>query len=89
MNGTIVDVSYAKPQSGNYESVIVKIEVPSSTVPGQKNFRFYYYDTAKDQWDIDKEITRADARLLSLIAQHINPDTQYKSGGVGFDIKGY
>jgi hypothetical protein len=89
MNGTIVDVSYAKPQSGDYESVIVKIEVPSSTVPGQKNFRFYYYDTAKDQWDIDKEITRADARLLSLIAQHINPDTQYKSGGVGFDIKGY
>jgi hypothetical protein len=89
MGSTITDVSYAKPQSGDYEEVIVKIEVPSSVVPGETKFRFIYYDVRKDQWGVDKEITRADARLLSLIAQHINPNTRYKSGGEGFQIKGY
>ena len=89
MGSNIVDVSYAKPQSGDYEEVIVKIEVPSSVVPGETKFRFIYYDVKKDQWGVDKEITRADARLLSLIAKHINPDTRYKSGGEGFQIKGY
>jgi hypothetical protein len=89
MGSTIVNVNYAKPQQGNYEEVIVKIESPSSVVPGETKFRYIYYDVKTDQWNIDKEITRADARILSLIAQHINPDTQYKSGGEGFQIKGY
>jgi len=89
MGGTIVNVSYIKPQQGDYEEVIVEIEVPSSVVPGETKSRYIYYDVRKDQWGIDKEITRADARLLSLIAQHINPNTRYKSGGEGFQIKGY
>lgn len=89
MGSTIADVSYAKPQSGDYEEVIVRIEVPSSVVPSETKSRYIYYDVKKDQWGIDKEITRADARLLSLITKHINPDTRYKSGGEGFDIKGY
>jgi hypothetical protein len=89
MDGTIEDVSYTKPQQGEYEEVIIKIEVPSSVVPGETKTRYIYYDVNADQWGIDKEITRADARLLSLIAQHINPETKYKSGGVGFKIKGY
>jgi hypothetical protein len=89
MGSTIVNVNYAKPQQGNYEEVIVKIESPSSVIPGETKFRYIYYDVKTDQWNIDKEITRADARILSLIAQHINPDTQYKSGGEGFQIKGY
>ena len=89
MGGTIANVSYIKPQSGDYEEVIVEIKVPSSVVPGETKSRYIYYDVRKDQWGVDKEIIRADARLLSLIAQQINPDTKYKSGGVGFDIKGY
>jgi len=89
MGGTIANVSYIKPQSGDYEEVIVEIKVPSSVVPGETKSRYIYYDVKKDQWGVDKEIIRADARLLSLIAQQINPDTKYKSGGVGFDIKGY
>jgi hypothetical protein len=89
MGSTIVNVNYAKPQQGNYEEVIVKIESPSSVVPGETKFRYIYYDVKTDQWNIDKEITRADARVLSLIAQHINPDTRYRSGGEGFQIKGY
>lgn len=89
MGSTIADVSYAKPQSGDYEEVIVRIEVPSSVVPGETKSRYIYYDVRKDQWGVDKEITRADARVLSLIAQHINPNTRYKSGGEGFQIKGY
>jgi len=91
MGGTITNIRYVKPSSelGDYEQVIVEIEVPSSVVPGETKSRYIYYDVKTDQWDINKEITRADARVFSLIAQHINPDTQYKSGGVGFDIKGY
>lgn len=89
MNGTIIDVSYVKPQQGNYESVKVKSEVPSSVVPNETKIIYNDYNVKTDEWDIDKEITRADARILSLIAQHINPDTRYKSGGEGFQIKGY
>ena len=89
MGGTITNIRYVKPQQGNYEEVIVEIEVPSSVVPGETKSRYIYYDVRKDQWDIDKEITRADARVLSLIAQHINSNTRYKSGGEGFQIKGY
>jgi len=89
MGGTITNIRYVKPQQGNYEEVIIEIEVPSSVIPGETKSRYIYYDVRKDQWDIDKEITRADARVLSLIAQHINPNTRYKSGGEGFQIKGY
>ena len=89
MNGTIIDVSYVKPQQGNYENVIIKSEVPSSTIPNETKNIYNDYNVTTDEWDIDKEITRADARILSLIAQHINPNTRYKSGGEGFQIKGY
>lgn len=89
MNGTIIDVSYVKPQQGRYENVIVKSEVPSSIIPNETKIIYNDYKVTTDEWDIDKEITRADARILSLIAQHINPDTRYKSGGEGFQIKGY
>jgi hypothetical protein len=89
MDGTIEDVTYAKPQQGEYETVIIQIKFPSPVVPGETKTRYIYYNVGVDQWEVDKKITRADARILSLIAQHINPDTRYKSGGVGFDIKGY
>jgi hypothetical protein len=89
MDGTIEDVTYAKPQQGEYETVIIQIKFPSPVVPGETKTRYIYYNIGVDQWEVDKKITRADARILSLIAQHINPDTRYKSGGVGFDIKGY
>ena len=89
MGGTIANIRYVKPQQGNYEDIIVKMEFPSSVVPGETKFRYATYDVKTDQWDVDKEITRADARVLSLIAQHINPDTRYRSGGEGFQIKGY
>jgi hypothetical protein len=89
MGGIIEDVTYTKPQQGEYEEVIIQIKSPSPVVPGETKTRYIYYNVEADQWEIDKEITRTDARILSLIAQHINPNTRYKSGGVGFDIKGY
>jgi len=89
MGGIIEDVTYTKPQQGEYEEVIIQIKSPSPVVPGETKTRYIYYNVEADQWEVDKEITRTDARILSLIAQHINPDTRYKSGGVGFDIKGY
>lgn len=36
-----------------------------------------------------KGLTRQDARILSLIAQKINPNTQYKQPGQKFNIEGY
>jgi len=89
MGGVIKDVTYAKPQQGYYEEVGVTIDQPSKTDPSNIEKRYMYYDVEKDEWDINDEITRADARILSLIAQKINPKTQYQSGGQGFRIKGY
>lgn len=89
MGGVIKDVTYAKPQQGYYEEVGVTIDQPSKIVPTDIVRRHFYYNVKKDQWGIDEEITRADARILSLIAQKINPETQYKSGGQGFRITGY
>ena len=89
MGGTIINVYYQKPQQAGYEDVAVKIESPSSVVPGETKSRYINYDVKRDSWDVNDEITRADARLLSLIAQQIEPNTRYKSGGEGFRIKGY
>jgi len=89
MGGTIINVYYQKPQQAGYENVTVKIESPSSVVPGETKSRYVTYDVKGDSWDVEDEITRADARILSLIAQHIEPNTRYKSGGEGFRIKGY
>lgn len=89
MDGNISNITYTKPQQGNYEEVIIKLESPSPVTPGEIKTRFIYYDVKMDRWNIDKEISRTDARILSLIAKHINPDTRYKSGGEGFQIKGY
>jgi hypothetical protein len=89
MGGTIINVSYQKPQQAGYENVAVKIESPSSVVPGETKSKYINYDVKRDSWDVNDEITRADARLLSLIAQQIEPNTRYKSGGEGFRIKGY
>jgi hypothetical protein len=89
MGGTIINVYYQKPQQAGYENVTVKIESPSSVVPGETKSRYVTYDVKGDSWDVEDEITRADARILSLIAQHIEHHTRYKSGGEGFRIKGY
>lgn len=89
MGGTIIDVLYGKPQQAGYEDVTVKIEIPSSDSPIGAKFKYPSYDVKRDSWDVNDEITRADARILSLIAQQIEPNTRYKSGGEGFRIKGY
>jgi hypothetical protein len=87
MNGTIIDVSYMKPQRGEYEDVAVTVE---HELPNSDSTNSYiYYDVKGDEWAINKEITRADARILSLIAQHINPNTKYKETSKHFTIKGY
>jgi len=89
MGGNIVNVGYSKPQQSNYEEVVVEIEIPSEEDPQKPKKRFIYYDVISDEWNINTEVTRADARIFSLIAQHINPNTKYKSGGEGFKIQGY
>lgn len=51
------------------------------------------YDVKKDTYvqtpGPDGKITRKTARLLSLIAKEVNPDTQYKNGTGDFKIQGY
>ena len=92
IGGVINDIWYTKPQQGSWEEVGIKVEYSfpnAEVVPDSLKYSNLYYDVKKDEWDITDEITRADARLLSLISQHINPETRYKSGGEGFRIKGY
>ncbi len=92
MGGVIEDIWYTKPQQGDYEEVGIKVKhsFPNApVVPDSLKYDYLYYDVFFDEWKIKDEITRADARILSFIAQHINPETRYKSGGEGFRIKGY
>lgn len=92
MGGIIKDIWYSKPSQGQYEEVGIQIEYlyPNTEVVSDSlKYEYYYYDVKRDSWDVNDEITRADARVLSLIAQYINPETKYKSGGEGFRIKGY
>lgn len=92
MGGTIKDVWYSKPSQGNYEEVGVQIEYVTPNgkgLPDSVKNDYIYYDVRKDEWNISEEITRTDARLLTIIAQYINPETKYKSGSEGFRIKGY
>jgi len=52
--------------------------------------RWVNYDLDKDIYlDVDFPIERKDARLLSKIAEKINPDTKYKETGKFFNIKGF
>lgn len=58
-------------------------EIPTYTIR-------YYPD--QDYWNLGEKvrlIERTDARMLSLIAQKINPNTKYKNTTMHFDIKGY
>lgn len=58
--------------------------------PSYPKKRWINYDIDKDEYlDIDFRIERRDARLLSKIAEKINPDTKYKETGKFFKIKGW
>lgn len=49
---------------------------------------FHYYIDG-DEYNINNEISRKDAFLLSRIALHVNPDSKYKEVARFFKIKGY
>jgi hypothetical protein len=83
MGGNIINIGYLKPQGG-YEDLIITVQTPDAL-----KTRNFIYDVQKDSWDIGFPITRADSRIFSLLAKHINPDTKYGVGGAGFDIIGY
>jgi hypothetical protein len=85
LGGTITDIVYHKYHSSPSKEGEVSLTV---TIPGE-NDKYIYYDVQDDDWGIGIEITRADARILSLIAKQINPETKYGAGGQGFRIKGY
>lgn len=90
LGGKIKEITTSAPQQGRYRQVniIVEFEYPNTEfVPDSLKYDYIHYDIDNDIYDIDKEINKKDARILSLIAQHINPDTQYKTTN-SFRIKG-
>lgn len=76
---------YAGNGQGYSGKLGVNVKLPNS------RSSVYKYDIEEDQWEDIEEypIYRTDARILSLIAKHINPDTKYGNGSQGFNIKGY
>jgi hypothetical protein len=90
MGGKITDIGVSAPQQANYRNISITIEYTypnAEVVPDSLRYDYIYYDIDKDLYDIDKEIDRKDAVVLSKIAQHINPDTRYKQTGMYFNIK--
>ena len=90
MGGKISDIGVNAPQQGNYRSVRVTIEhtYPNAeVVPDSLKYDYINYDIDKDLYNIDEQIDRKDAVVLSKIAQLINPDTKYKQTGMHFNIK--
>ena len=81
--GEIVEIGVSNPQHANYRQVTIIVKVMEN---GKPKDLFIHYDIDKDLFDVD-EIDRTDARTLSLIAQHINPNTRYKTTNT-FSIKG-
>ena len=87
IGGKIVSIGISSPSQSNYRNVIIEVLINDEDNK-DKNV-YIYYDIDKDIYDLDKEIERKDAFILSKIASHINPDTKYKQTGKYFTIKGW
>ena len=97
MGGKITYIEVNNPKHGNYRDVVITIEYKSKfdnysnapVVPNALKNQHVHYDIDKDIFNIEnEEIERKDARLLSLIALKINPNSRFKESGKYFNIKG-
>jgi len=92
MGGKITYIEVNNPKHGNYRDVVITIEYKYSNAPVVPNAlknQHVHYDIDKDIFNIEnEEIERKDARLLSLIALKINPNSRFKESGKYFNIKG-
>jgi hypothetical protein len=88
MGGKIYDIAVNNPQQGNYRTVAIQVELALDNTNSPK-YDFIEYDIDKDLFNINHEIDRKDAVILSKIAKHINPETKYKETGKYFQIKGW
>lgn len=88
MGGIISNIVVAFPQQSNYKNVRIEIEKESNIEPGKTKKSYITYDIYGDLFDIEQDMDRKDARILSLIALKINPDSRYKETGKYFSIKG-
>ncbi len=86
MGGEITDINVSKPSQGDYFIVTIKYEKEND---GERAIKYIEYDVDNDEFNINRQIKRSDARVLSLIAKHINPDTKYEKTGQHFSIKGW
>jgi hypothetical protein len=82
----IYGINYDK--SGDNE--MLRISIGSGAAKEyNRSYGYIFYHIPEDKYDIPNPITREDARLLSLIAMKVNPETKYKNGTGDFKIKGY
>jgi hypothetical protein len=93
IGGKITNIGVHNPQQGNYRNVGIEVTKnvyqDSGYNKGENKLvkDYIYYDIDKDIYDVD-EINRKDAVVLSKIAAHINPNTQYKQTSK-FKIQGW
>lgn len=87
LNGTITEIGVFSPNQGAYNNVLIVIEKIMDS--NKKNTIYIEYDFNSDSYQYIKkiEMSRKDARLLSLIALKINPTSKYKEIGKEFNIK--
>lgn len=88
MGGKISRIETHNPAQGNYRTIQIEIEKPSSIVTDKIKNDYVYYDIDKDFYEINEPIDRKDAVVLSKIALQINPESRYKETGKHFEIKG-
>lgn len=94
IGGIISNIHVTAPQQGNYRNVRIEITYEyknAPVVPDSLKNSYITYDIDKDLYDVDTinhAIDRKDARILSLIALQINPNSKYKESGRYFNIKG-
>ena len=88
MRGVISNIHVEAPQQGNYRNVRIEIEKKSNIEPEKTKKSYITYDIIGDLFDIGEDIDKKDARILSLIALKINPNSRYKEPGRYFNIKG-
>jgi hypothetical protein len=89
IGGTIAQASVDNETFDQPTLVINVVDISRTDTNRGQSSQNIFYSIDTDEYSIeDTPISRKDARTLSLIAQHVNPNTKYKQPGATFKIAG-
>ena len=89
MDGVIVEIGTIKSSGDFWVQIIVHRKDDQKQRQERQQQIIINYSIDNDNYNFteDEIISRSDARILSLIAQKINPETQYKDINKSFKVK--